>query len=410
MIVKDTAANNHRLVLLAFCLFSATIFFILSAGCTNNNEAKDDDQASVPVPTQKTCGIQVDDSPWQVFSEFAERRNSGQNVPRDDLQVFADLPAISQWKESMEGQLASVRIVNWLDTTINTTPTASPKNKVTKNLRSFSKSYQYSLEHYQDVTRLIEKFEAGPHRCNFMEKVRFWVTPDLIPNSLTLVFLPSKPEIRILEDHLFVDTGVLHAGNMKQLENQLTGIFYRSRMMLWGSPPTAEEGHLAVSHSLRTMMNEGIVGCIENRPQTYFSPGHPKLGKVNIIEDQVFEYGSRAISLMNHHLVEMLANDEVMLKKGRELAKTLIASNSLNQGGYAMSATIVGHLGEQRLSTTSGSPALWLAAYQEAALKNPQPAPNALDVIDRLYLTMPPFTPEVYEGLLQMLKDDFPSS
>jgi len=164
-----------------------------------------------------------------------------------------------------------------------------------------------------------------------------------------------------------------------------------------------------VANSIRVMMNEGIIGFIEDQPNTIFAPDHPKLGSVNIVPEFVFEHGAKAISLFNTHIPSMLADEKIMEKNATNLARTFIASSSLNQGGYCMSATIATHLGKEVLRDAAGSPTAWLAAYQKAAKMNPVPYPQPHEAMDQMHLCMPPLDDDVYDGLQEILKQIFPT-
>lgn len=406
MIIQDRAANNrHGHFFVMTVLLALTL---ISTGCGNENKSASNKESEGPenqLAVIDQCGIVIDDTGWQVFSEIIKRHEAGQTVGREDFQVFADLPIVSQWKESMTGNLPSVRIVNWLEQTFNPTQEKATKRNLVR--REFSTSFAYTIEHQKDIDPLIKKFRIDGIACNLMKKINFWVSPDVAPDSLIIAFLPSKPEIRIIHQYLFVDTGILQAGNMEQLENQLTGIIFQAKMQLHGEYPTVEEGQSAVANSIRVMMNDGIMGYIEDKPSTLFSGEHPVLGQIDIVPEQVYGYGIKAVELFNLHLPGMLADENLMQKKGNSLVKTLGASNSLNQGGFTMSATIAANLGDEALRDTAGSPSAWLAAYQKAARMNPVPTPEPHTVMGQFHLSMPPFDDEVYEGLQKILRQAF---
>ncbi len=389
----------------ALGLLLALMLFISGCGQDSEVPAESTDNS---LPSAKIqCGVQIDESAWQVFQEFTKRHQAGQAVTRSDFQHFADLPIVSPWKESMSDNLPSARIVNWLEHTYN--PNDGKKSKVSNDRRQFSASYQYTIKNLDDIDPLIQKFATGDYRCQLREKINFWLSADVSPDTVVVAFLPSKPEIRVMHQYLFVDTGVLRAGNFEQLTNQITGILFRARMQLFGDAPAGCEGQDAVTNSIRVMMNEGIIGYIEDQPNTIFSPDHPKLGSFNIVPEFVFQHGIKAIELFNFHLKTMLVDEKAMLQYGKNLAKTFIASSSLNQGGYSMSATIAGNLGEDVLRSTAGSPTAWLIAYQKAAKMNPVPAPPPFEVMDHMHTSMPPFDDEIFEGLLKILEDKFPT-
>ncbi len=414
MIINDRALNNRHGLYINFSGFLLVALLLtlalFASGCgqdnnssTSENSAKDANKAS----DVDMCGVRIDDTAWQVFADIAKRHQAGRTVGRDDYRVFADLPIIAHWKESMEGNLSSVRLVNWFDHTFN--PIEGKTAKKNRDRRNFSANYAYSIKHMGNVDPLIKRFVTEGYGCKLMKNVNFWISPDVAPDSLFVVFLPSTPEIRVNQQYLFVDTGVLLAGSMDQLVKQLTGILFRVRMQLQGEHPVHGEGEAAVANSVRIMMNQGIIGYIEDQPGTIFSPDHPKLGKFNMVPEQLFEKGLITVSTFNQYLPPMLADQTVMQKEGAILAKTLGGSQLLDQAGFSMSATIAANLSEEELRDSAGSPAAWLTAYQKAAKMNPVPAPKAYTVMDQLHLSMPPFDDVVYEGLLEILNQTFPT-
>ncbi len=408
MISQDSTPNNFvhfkKMTITALLI----TFSLLISSCGNDDTDQTQKVLDTSVAAHDICGVNIDDTAWQVFAGFCRRPSEEGPPTRTEFQIFADLPIISQWKESMAGNLPSVRIVNWLEVAFSDEDDRQSDAKRNLDRRNFSNSYRYSIAHYLEIDRLILKFRTDGHCCSFRDKINFWISPDALPDSLIVAFFPSKPEIRILDNFLYVDTGVLQAGNLNQLERQLAGMLFRSTMLLDGESPTVSEGEQAVANSVRMMMNEGLIDFIQDQPGTLFSPDHPKLGKVNIVPEFVFDHGRKAISLINFHLPKMLADEAVMQKNGRNLAKTLVASSSLRQGGYSMSSTIAGHLGRQRLRDTAGSPSAWLAAYQEAARLNASPAPEPYEVSTELYRCMPPFDDDVYDGIQEILSHIFP--
>lgn len=410
MIIQDRGANNQRG---RFLVFSLTIIMALSlmiSGCGNKDQSADSKSAppsaEASIQTDQ-CGVTIDDTAWQAFAAIARAHQAGQTPERTDYQHYAELPIIAHWKESISGNISTVRIINWLNEAF--TPTVDGSSKTNAERRKYRDGYAYTVEHLEDMDPLIAKFQSQGHSCNLMKKVNFWISEEAAPSSLVLAFLPSKPEIRVFHEYLFVDTGVLRAGNLEQLENQLASILFRARMSLNGDDPMVCESRDAVANSIRVMMNEGIIACIEDQASVIFAPDHPRLGKFNIVPEDIFERGSSAIRIFNNNIPSMLNDEKIMKKNGNDLARTLVAGGSMIQGGYSMSATIEGNLGKDALRATVGSPAKWLAAYQKAASMNPVPTPEPNEVMNNLYQSMPPLDPQVYDGLQEIIQQAFPT-
>ncbi len=74
--------------------------------------------------------------------------------------------------------------------------------------------------------------------------------------------------------------------------------------------------------------------------------------------------------------------------------------------GYAMAATIARHLGEDRLVQVRDSVSGFVSAYQEAALMNPTPLPVPGRPGVSNNETMPPWSPEVFDWLMELLANE----
>lgn len=405
MIDQGSPAHKQarRLVILSALLSLVLLALTGCGGSGSNDEATPDEVRQPP------CAVTLDTGPWDVFSGFCQAFDEGGDVTREELQAFTDLASIDAWKQSMEANVPDIRIINWLDDAFHPDRPLEDK-KPSKDRALFSQNYQYSRTHRHEIDRHLADFRAENLGCRVLDEAAFWLPDGSRPEALTIVFLPSKPEIRVLEDQIFVDTAVVRAGTNAQLVRQLVGLLFRDRGFLAGPIATGLEGEAAVAHSLRTMMNEGIGGVIEDQTHTMFAPDHPRLGKFNIIPENVFGHGRRAIGMFNLHIPDLVADEKVMLAQGNNLAKTLVASGNLNQGGYCMAACIEAHLGSERLRETIGSPTAFLRAYQEAARLNPVPAPEPHEAMDALHTTMPPFDDAVLDALLDICEKFFPTT
>ncbi len=403
MIVHSTAGNNlvrFQLLLMLSLLMAATL---LISACEKGNSNSTGETKVNSDAVAELCHFTVDDSAWWAFMDLNKMTEEGISPTREQFQVYVDLPIISLWSSRVKPPTPPSRLNNWLGAAFLNSDDYAKTGKKNMHRRHFKESFRYSMEHSQEISSRLKDFKSEGYYCELRKKIDFWISAEVVPDSLVVAFVPGKPEIRILENYLFVDTGVFNAGSFDQLTKQLAGIIYRSTMILEGDAPLASQGELAVANLFRTMMNEGIIDIIQDKPNTSFAASHPKLADVNIVPEIIFDHARDAISLMNLHLPQMLIQQSVMQEKGYDLAKTLKATASIIRTGYSMSATIVARFGEARLRATAGEPALWLAAYQEAALMNPSPTPATYETPDELHLCLPPFNDEVYPGLIKLL-------
>ncbi|PID78755.1 hypothetical protein CSB20_13460 [bacterium DOLZORAL124_64_63] len=352
------------------------------------------------------CDVPIQTAPWDLFVEFCEATDAGHPPTRKQLRAFAELPMMVAWRNSMGQPVPAGDIINWLEFTF-TPEDLRPKNTPSRDRVAFRRSYNYSIEHRRAIQTRLAEFRTEGLACRVRDEAAFWLKPEQRPTALEIVFMPSKPELRISKGRLFVDTGVLWAGSREQLVGQLMSLVFREEGLLQGPPAASLEGEAAVAHSVRSMMNQGILGYIENLPGTRFRADHPKLGDLAIIPENVFQTGVKTIDLLNRFIPLEGEDPQAVQTRGYDLAMTLKASSSINQGGYCMAACIATNLSRERLRDCVGNPSAFLRSYQEAALQNPSPQPSPHTVPDALPSSMPPLDEAVIKDLLRICDQVF---
>ncbi len=365
-------------------------------GTDGNSSAKSSDQSS-------TCALTTDTSAWVAFEKLADRIESGANVTKEDLVAFGDLPTVTLWRNSLGDPIPTAnRVGNWLESAFWEELGREGNQKRNTDRAIFTRTYRYNLDNRDRIDKRLAEL-TGPRKCDIDEMARFWVESDLLPETLDIHFLPAKTEIRIFEGSLLVDTGVVGAGNSDQVIRHMGALLYRKYQAIPGPNPIDLEGEEAVAHCFRVLMNEGIIGWIEQTVAFEFDSSHPVLYKVKIIPEDFFLKAQEAIDIMNGHLGSMLDNEATMVEKGQNFATHLAGMNAFSHTGFSMSAVIAAHLGQERLRDAGCSVPAFLAAYQEAASANPVPVPVPGEPDIELYLTVPPLDPEVFTKLEAML-------
>jgi hypothetical protein len=299
------------------------------------------------------------------------------------------------------------RVGNWLEGTFWTELGRQGPQKANADRSEFGRSYRYSITQRDRIDQRIREL-SGPRKCDLQAQAEFWIEPANLPDTLTIYFLPAKAEIRVFEDVLLVDTGVVAAGSLDQIIRQMTSLLYRKYQYLEGPNPTELSGAAAVAQVFRIIMNEGLAGWIDRTVETHFALDHPTLAKFQVIPERYFTTAQKTINLLNRHLGPMLDGEAALTAKANDLVMTLGTMSAYNQAGYAMAAVIAARLGESRLRDSGRSVPAFIAAYQEAALQNPvpPPAPGARGV--ELHQTVPALKPEVFAKLQSFLQEHFP--
>ena len=354
------------------------------------------------------CAVTTDTSAWTAFKGVADRIAAGANVTKEELDAFGELPTVTLWRNSLQPNVPTARrLGNWLEGTFWKELSREGFEKSNADRATFKRSYRYSLDHRDRIdARLAEM--TGPRKCEVAEMASFWIEPGLLPETLTIYFLPAKTEIRIFEGSLLVDTGVVSASRVDQIFRQMASLLYRKYQFVPGPNPIKLEGAEAVAHSLRIMMNEGLAGWIEQVADLYFDIGHPVLHKVRPIPEDFFLNTQKTITLFNSQLGPILDDETGTAENGLALVKRLATRGAFGQTGYGMSAVIAARLGEERLRAASRSVPSFLAAYQEAASLNPVPMPTPGEPDIELFQTVPPLDPDIFTKLHAMLTRVFP--
>lgn len=401
---------SHNACRLGRGLFSLGLMaaFLLAAGaCSQSNEGESAD-TSQKTAGESTCAMTLDTSGWEAFLELTDRIEGGTDVSKPELDTYGKLPSVTVWRNSLGDDTPSSSMVgNWLEGTFWDDLGRQGKQKSSANRDFFIRTYRYSLGNRELINTKLAQL-TGPEKCVIREMADYWIEPGKLPAEVKVYFLPAKPEIRILDGALVIDTGIVAAGSVGQITRQATSLLYRKFQFIEGGNPIELEGEEAVAHSFRIILNEGVTGWIEKADIMEFDEGHPELFNVKVIPEEFFKKTQQTIGVMNRQLGSMLTDEAEMLKKGQNFARHLAGMNSFTRTGFGMASVISTRLGDDRLRDASRSIPAFLAAYQEAALLNPVPAPVPGEIGIELYTTVPPLDPEIFTKLHAMLTRVFP--
>lgn len=402
--VRHNVAPPRSIVLPGMVL----VFLALTlAACSADKEPAENQNATVEAENGN-CRLTTDISAWNAFKVIADRVAGGENVPLDDFYDYAELPTLTLWRESLEQKAPPAqRIAKWLEGVFWEEMGRKGEQKRSPDRTDYLHNCNYSLQNRERIDARLAEL-AGPRKCEMDELIRYWTDAENLPGDITIHFLPAKPEIRILEGNLFVDTGVLAAGSVDQIIGSSASLLYRRYQAIPGTNPMELEGELSVAQAFRVLVNEGVIGWIDQAASLEFDKNHPALYKVNLIPENFFLKAQEALGLINRQLGKMLDDEADMNTRGRFFAEHLAAMNAFSQTGYGMSAVIFHRLGKDRLKEASRSVPGFLATYQEAALLNPVPAPIPGTPGHELFETVPPLDPDLFLKLHAMLSRVFP--
>lgn len=381
------------------------LFLVLVSGCGGDKDTgNEENSASGSQLTKQDCGVLLDTSAWDVFSDLARRASAGTEIPASEYNQFGNQPTMNYWiKSASDSAPPPKRIGHWVELTFWQELGLERPRKPGGDLRVMMTSYRYSYENTDRINQFITDYSNNQESCKMLALAQKWVSPETLPNNPTIHFLPAKAELRIFENHILVDTGSAVSASPGQLNRQIASLFYRGYGSISGDNPIDTDGGKSIANSLRTLCNEGYASWIGDMTNVYFFKDHPTLGAVEMAAEDSFHKGREVISKMNTKLAPVLDSETKIQEMGQNFSRDLASSHSFTRGGYAMVATIAGHLGEERLIKAQGSVSDFLAAFQEAALMNPVPAPVPGRPGVANHQTLPALYPEVYEWLMEQL-------
>jgi len=401
---KSGIRDKYRVRHIGRILLLLSTLLLLTGGCGGNDDNRDEFPQVRPLP----CPIVVNASGWRDFDDLVTRIAGGRDVTRDDLVDLAESPSFAVWSASFPsgGAPNQTRITNWLAKAFADEIGIEHKHKMNSEQRDFSRSYLWSRDRRDLINQRLHELDDGLW-CELDKRLRRWVPADDLPDTVRIEVLPSRPELRYYENHIFIDSGVIAAGNNSQLLGQLTALAYRNLAVPVGPGPLASSGTAAIASLFKSLAYEGVASWLEDIPNTIFAPEHPVLGSVQLVPEDFWDTSIRSLASLDRHLPAVLEDPDGDTEAVAEIVEGAVSAGLINRGGWCMASTIVAVLGEERLLEVAHSVPEFVAAYQEATRNNAKPLPPRHEVPGAYQRAMPPFSPGTWDGLLPLLEEYF---
>ena len=288
MITQDAIRHNTapagfaRFVRVGLMVMFLAVPILCATACSKETGTEGKPSAKI-ADLSSDCSLTTDTSAWTAFKEIADRVASGADVTKEQLDAFGDQPTVTLWRNSLQpGVPSALRVGNWLEGTFWEELGRTGKQKLSSNRVIFVRSYRFSVDNRTIIDERLAEL-TGPRKCGIAELTNYWIEPGLLPQPLAIHFLPAKAEIRIFEGSLLVDTGVVGAVSVDQVIRNMAALLYRKYQAVPGPNPMEVEGDEALANAFRVLMNEGLIGWIEQAVTLEFDSGHPVLYKVKII-------------------------------------------------------------------------------------------------------------------------------
>ncbi len=370
------------------------------AGCQGTRPAK----TTPAVHVAQRCALVVDTSGLDAFWSAADRLQAEPDTPAEVVGAALEAsPAWRRWRESYAPNVVSPAQLGRIVRAAVLGREGLPADELRKlTQRDTERSQAFTLAQRDRVQEFVTTVVAEETFCDVWTRVRPWIRPEVLPDTLRVDLLAAKAEIRLFEGHHLVDAGMALAGGREQLTRLLASVLYRKLEGLDGSSPGEVKGKAVLAETLRLVRNEGIVAYLDDLPTLFFDRAHPILGGVAPVPEDLCETARLNLQNLEQVVTRQLARpadardyEGVHLHFG--------GSRGWPATGWFMATVIARRLGEPRLQAAARSVPDFLAAYQDAARANP-PSPGAAPgTVDHFVATAPVLSPPVLAELMTSL-------
>lgn len=359
------------------------------------------------------CAVRVDPTAFTAYRDLAARLTRGERVPDEAFARVWALPAYAALFNATDSRLVNTNILTNVTryvyggpaaaaTTRRTTDPRHPRTPAVPKRKDLVDALTWARDHGTELDSLVIVASATPFACGVLPAVAGYVHPDRLPDTLRVIFLVAGPDVRWTGSRMLVDVGVAAAAGPARLPRLLAAQLYRALAPRDGPEPTAAGGGAeALIATFAQLRREGVAGWLEGFPEVEFDTSHPLLGPPEAERRNWHRRAVNTLTALQEMLPALLADPAVLAAQGTVIDDLLRGNGTYRATGYAMAALIATRLGEPRLQAVArGTPADFLAAYQEAATHRDGPA-----LAERSWIApgeladLPPFPASIYRSL-----------
>ena len=356
-----------------------------------------------------SCPLELDLSVVQAFEDLGARMAGGEAVPPEDTAALFAMPGYTLFlKSGGESELNAQVFDNVLRHVFQDSTAAAGKGAGghvrSPKRQDLVESFTYLRDHREELQRFLAQYRNTQAGCQVFELLKGFIPAEKMPQHITLVFLPLKPEIRYLDEQLLVDMGLALAAGPEQLGHIMASVLYRDIQAPDTPKPSDLSGLAAMRATFEYLAFQGVAAYLESFGELTFDPGHPQLANPPLLRREAITSCPRVMENMDKYLRIVLDDEQQMREQGKVIDDLLRGGSSYEATGYPMAMLITARLGEARLQQTVGDPRAFLEAYQEAALMKrivasgpiPEGFPAELELL-------PPFPDDLFPRLLAIL-------
>ncbi|MHB8079979.1 MAG: DUF5700 domain-containing putative Zn-dependent protease [Candidatus Krumholzibacteriia bacterium] len=359
------------------------------------------------------CAVRVDPTAFTACEELTARLAHGDRVADEAFTRLWALPAYAALFNATDPRLVNAGILTnvtryvYAGAAAATAPRGDPARRNPRvatgpKRKDLVDAFSWARDHRAALDSLVQVAATTPLLCGVLPSLTGYVHPDRLPDSLRVIFLIAGPDVRWTGSRMLVDAGVAAAAGPARLPRLLAAQLYRALVAGDAPEPTAAGGGAAaLVATFAKLRREGVAGWIEGFPEVEFAAGHPLLGQSEAERRDWHRLAVGSLKGMQEMMPALLADPAVLAAQGTVVDDLLRVNTTYRATGFAMAALIAARLGEPRLQAAArGTPADFLAAYQEAATRAAGPSLATRPWLAPTDLAdLPPFTAKIFREL-----------
>jgi len=342
------------------------IILVLIAGC--NNEATTEQSTQSEKVVQITNNI--DASATTIWLSLGDKFSAGEEPSLDDFASLVELPAYKHYSNPNKGTLNNHVLFKVTKYVFEPGVVKDSKGRKYSPKRiDLVENFKYIKSHREQLINLPEQWSSKEYPKQVHDLLKKHLPSNLVPNQIELHLMISEPNISYGGGTIVgVDAGLALATPEDRIINLIAAHCYRTLMPLDFKPYEATTGKSALRQTFNQIRIEAIVAVIEDYPNVWFDYEHQFLNRTDESRAKYFETAAFNITRANGMLKQIFSSREMLDERGATIDDLLRYSRSYQGTGYTMAMLIIDQLGQDRLIASAGSSALFLQAYQEAAL------------------------------------------
>jgi hypothetical protein len=355
-----------------------TLAAALLAGCGGERAG-----SASHVHVASGCNVIVDDSALRAFYAAVDRVAAGEELTQDDFGELVALPSWEHWRASFGAEEPRLEPLTRILLIAMRGPEPLSAQLRSKPVRTeLLRNFELTIERRAEIEQYVDTFIADELACGVFQRLEPWLPASLIPDTLTVEFVPAYPQIRLYEQRFLVDPSMAWASGREQIVRFLASTLYRDRTSIAGEDPRDVGGAAIALESLRLVRNEAVAAYLDRPVEVAFDPRHQSLVDAGPDPDMLCRQATRTLMSLDRTLTHLRRIDAPTDDMWRQVFDLFVGAQSWMPTGWYMATVIADRLGEDALQEADRSVTGFWTAYNRAArrpARGPVAPPGSLE-------------------------------